>query len=181
MVAVADVNKGDKVRITFEGVVEDTDYSDVYLKGDNGKTQWVDPSVIGRIEVTKKALPAEPKAKDAVVVTEFGDRYVKRMDGKWHHLHKLTYWGSVLGSVYTWEELNRDYSTITELGTKPSLPKDHKVRDLNSSQKYERIGGYGTLTFTKDNSGLTVLGYTLKSEEAVALAWDILKAYNKVQ
>lgn len=181
MVAVADVNKGDKVRITFEGVVEDTDYSDVYLKGDNGKTQWVDPSVIGRIEVTKKALPAEPKAKDAVVVTEFGDRYVKRMDGKWHHLHKLTYWGSVLGSVYTWEELNRDYSTITELGTKPSLPRDHKVRDLaNGAQSYNRISG-GVTSARKTYDGLSLCGYTLKPEEAVALAWDILKAYNKVQ
>jgi hypothetical protein len=184
--AKADAEVGDKVRVSVDGVVKASDYSkDLYLDVPNYGSWYI--TADHKVEVLKKAGPTEPTAKNAVVQTDSSDRWVKRSDGKWHHLHTLgTSWGSDLGSRYTWEYLVNNYGVPVELGPTPQLPRDHKVRDLTTQQQYKRAG-FGTLDVNKEGGPYfrfalnTGVAGSVREAEAIALAWDILKVAGKVQ
>lgn len=180
------VQTGDTVVAKLDGVVRgiNADYNEFQIQTDEG-VRWIGGKGF-KVEVTKKAGPVEPTAKNAVVqaTDNYGsmDRFVKR-SGKWYYLD--IYGDATLKISYTWTELLNMYDSVTvlEADTKPSLPKDHKVRDLNFRQTYKRQYG-DTITFNKGaaSGGLDVANtYTMKKDEAIALAWDILKLYGQVQ
>lgn len=178
------VRKGDTVKASLEGVVQSFNSGEIQVDIPGYGRTWVGETKFSKVEVTKKAGPPEPQERDAIVeaTDPYGstDRFVRR-GSKWYYVD--VYGDTTLKIAYTWTELLKMYDKVTVLGSTPTLPKDHTVRDLNFRQTYKRQYG-DTITFNKGaaSGGLDVANtYTMKKDEAIALAWDILKLYGQVQ